>query len=684
MRVPARILFVAVFTLLAFSSFHMPAYAQTANNYQTSNTDPDVPQNHHAYTQIVLIDMLSAVMCQLTGIDPADPEQPCLGVNISTGKIGLAPTQSQVFGQAQNSSPQVGGAVGVMTQYISALYVPAVSSGQYAGYLAANFGIVKPTYAAGNQNCNTSQFGYGFCGLSPILTLWTDIRDLAYALLTILFIAIGIGVMLRFRVDPRTVMTLQNQIPRVIIAIVLITFSFAIAGAMIDLMWTVTYAGVNFISNSAPNSKIAVNCPKPPTPIKQNAETRLVDDPISFTNTIFRADCKGNFDNGFVSLADKVASSLGDLVQQVVHDLLFPNGRSCHFSWWDTINPIGLIGDTAKCVLQSGAISIFLWITEFLVKLIIIITILIALFRLWFQLIKCYLTFLIFVIMGPIWIVLGLIPGRPMGFEKWLRIVFANLAVFPLVAFILVFARVIVDAVPSGTGTPSTFFVPPLVGNPNLTTFADLMGFGAILIAPTIPDLIKERMKATGQAKYGASIAAGIGLGAAAATAPGRKVWDNLNRRNSQTGAPEGPLAVRRQLITEKLPIIGRQATIRKSAAHKYYANPEEGMAAATKKAKDTYAQNHPKGGATPPTGGGNAPRTSRWRRPFSRGGRQSAGQATPPPAQPSQGGSGSSNATPPSPGPSMHPGGGAAGGGNAGGTPGSKGKGNNGGSGKP
>src|SRR5258708_33078811 len=116
--------------------------------------------------------------------------------------------------------------------------------------------------------------------------------------------------------------------------------------------------------------------------------------------------------------------------------------------------------------------------------------------------------------MGPIWIVLGLIPGRPMGFEKWLRIIFSNLAVCPLVAFLLVFARVIVDAVPAGGGAQGTFFVPPLVGNPSLATFSDLMGFGAIMIAPSIPDLIKERMKATGQGKYGATIAAGVGLAA--------------------------------------------------------------------------------------------------------------------------------------------------------------------------
>src|SRR6185437_11834852 len=155
-------------------------------------------------------------------------------------------------------------------------------------------------------------------------------------------------------------------------------------------------------------------------------------------------------------------------------------------------------------------------------------------FRLWYQLIKCYLTFLIFVIVGPIWIVLGLIPGRPLGFEKWLRIIFSNLAVFPLVAFLLVFARVLVDSVPTnaGAGLPNSFFVPPLVGNPSLSTFSTLMGFGAILIAPTVPDQIKERMKSTGQAKFGAAVGAAIGMGATAFSSPGRRIYENLNRHN--------------------------------------------------------------------------------------------------------------------------------------------------------
>lgn len=576
MRISARILFALLFSLVMVTFSFENVYAQTltqpsvspyqttenGDNFMYDNTYSNVPINHHYFTQEELFDILSAVMCQLSGVDPTDPSQPCLSINSSNGKMGFAPTAPQKFGEAQNSQTQMGGAVGELASYITVLYVPVVNTSQYVQYLSSNFGIVKPTYAAANTNCNTNQFGYGLCGLSPILTLWADVRDLSYAMLTVLFIAIGIGVMLRFRVDPRTVMTLQNQIPRVIIAILLITFSFAISGAMIDLMWTATYAGVNFISSAAPNSQIAL-CPPGPKPMNQVVETRLIDDPISFVNTVFRSNCGGTFDNGFLGLADDVSASLGDLVQTILHDMLFnDNNDTCHPSWWDLIPIVGVV-QAGECALQSGALNIIYWFVEIIVKLVVIICLLVALFRLWFQLIKCYVIFLIFVIMGPIWIVLGLVPGRPMGFEKWLRIIFSNLAVFPLVAFLLVMARVLVDAIPSGAASPTSNFIPPLIGNASISTFSALMAFGAIMIAPTIPDIIKDRMKASSQTKYGAAIAAGVGLGATAVSAPGRRIWENLNRRNPTTGAPEGALAIRKSQLAPRIPIIGRRLEAR-------------------------------------------------------------------------------------------------------------------------
>ena len=600
MRFSARLLFAVLCTLVTFCSMVTPVAAQTItptyspqqtttsyDQFRTPNVDNTVPRNNHAYTQAVMIDVLSAVVCQMTGIDPTNPTMSCLGVNPQTGQIGMIPSQDQMS-QSANGQPQAGGALGLASNLIGGTYVQSVSSVQYYHYLADNFGIVKPALAANPPaaatDCSNNKFGYGFCGLTPIFSLWKSLRDASYGFLTLIFIALGVGVMLRFKVDPRTVMTLQNQIPRVIVAIILITFSYAIAGAMIDLMWTVTYAGISIISNAAPQSRIALDCSaaanQPPTngaqpaPVVVNGQTQpantasssaissagqlLINQPISFANKIFLRDCNGNVSSGLVNIAARVSDSVRGLVTSIIDNLM----------GWNTSNlNCGVItGKIGDCFIQFG-----LWITQLIVIAIIIGAMLIALFRLWFELIKTYITILIFVIMAPIWIIFGLIPGRPLGFEKWLRIMFANLAAYPLVAFILVFGRVMIDSVPANPN-PGAVFIPPLIGNPNVASFSVFIGFGAIMLAPTIPGMIKERMKAKGSGNYGKTVAAGLGFAAGMATSPGKKAWESLNHKNASTGAPEGALAVMKQKAWQRAPLVGRRSIAKKQALHEAHA----------------------------------------------------------------------------------------------------------------
>jgi len=68
-----------------------------------------------------------------------------------------------------------------------------------------------------------------------ILNLWVKVRDMAIALSVVIVIVIGFMIMLRFPINPRTVVTIQNSLPRIVIALILIVFSFAIAGLMVDL-----------------------------------------------------------------------------------------------------------------------------------------------------------------------------------------------------------------------------------------------------------------------------------------------------------------------------------------------------------------------------------------------------------------------------------------------------------------
>ena len=577
----SRLLGIFLFTLL-FTSFlfSLPVPAAAAS-FTAPNTESDVPQNSHTYTQTVLIDILSAISCQIVGIDPTDTSKSCLTVNPETHKIGYAPQQDG----------QLGGVIGVLTDQIGVLYTAPAGSGQYVSYMASNFGIVKPAVAANTakQDCTRvgqdPKEGVGFCSLQPIFELWKTSLNVAYFILVLVFIFIGVAVMLRIKIDPRTVMTVQNQIPRVVICILLITLSYAIAGFMIDMMWTGTYVGINAIA-SGKNDVLLPGCggggnnednaeskpdgasgylsgdPTNPRRLSAIATSKLLDTPISYFNQVFHSNDDGvgncdsvqnGFSGGIFHVTQAVSHAIGGLVRDVITQLL--GQRDC--------NPVkagfqaitgGLFGggeikDCASKVLSS----VFGFLANIISWLIILCAILISLFRVWFKLIQAYIHILFYVIAAPIWIAMGLIPGRPLGFENWMRNLFANMAVFPLTAFLFVAARVFLDAFNVQDSTrvnPNSSFIPPLVGNPNMEVFGTLLAFGVVLMAPGLLDLLKEKMKAQGT-KIGGLAAASMGAAVGAATAVPKRQWANLTAKD-QYGGATGPVSAMTQNMGRK------------------------------------------------------------------------------------------------------------------------------------
>lgn len=524
-----------------------PAYApQTVNPYSIPNTDANVPANQHTRVQTLMIDILSASMCILIGIDPVDRSKPCLDINPETGKIGYNPNSFD-----ENGQPKIGGALGASTQLISVMYTPTISSKQYSDYLARNFGIVKPAYA--------QDVGYGFNGLDSLLTLWTAIRNMAYFLLMVAFVIIGLGIMLRIEMQPRTIMTIQNQIPRIIVCILLVTFSYGIAGLLIDTMWLTTYVGINVITSAGGTGANAVTNPIIPgdgdlegndpnrndRPLSESATANLLQMPITYVNQVFRSpdtldSGNTNIDSGIGHITDEVAYSIGTFLKELIMQFLGTNENESCFSISG-----GIVW--GKCLA-----NIMGFLAEILLWLIILITVLKVLFSVWFTLLKAYTYVIIYTIAAPIFIVMGLLPGKPLGFEKWLRSMVANLAVFPLTAFIFVLARLFVDLF---RGAGPDRFIPPLVGNPNIVGLMGwIIAFGLILMSPTLLAMLQESLKVTGT-KYGSAIGAGLAAGAAAPKAAFGSAWSHATRkaklhehdagwlRQIAAGKPVGPNA---------------------------------------------------------------------------------------------------------------------------------------------
>lgn len=579
MKILSKILVFSFFLLSTFYFLSSPSFVHAASPTVTpiksnivtslSNTSPDVPprnpvptenvagtfqpqadyvpNNPHFSTQSTVIEVMSAIVCQLSGIDPVNPKQSCLGVDQKSGKIGFL---------ARSPTPNgAGGAIGAMGNMITMLYTPPLHTGDYFQNLAQDFGITKKTYAqqTGLPAGASAQAGTGFDGLKPLLGLWTAFRNIAYMVFVIVFVIIGLAVMLRIKIDPRTVMTIQNQIPKIIIGILLVTFSYAISGFLIDMM----YVSIHLIGNTL--SAHTQNEDK--SALVQNVAN--ASDPFHAVGTLFDrgvANGLGNlawkpaqtvvkpiaalFDNipgrlitgiaGYIlgSQIKKIAQATTEGVVGTINAL----GQFATFigilaapatggaSLLISATPLvlqnvgkvvsGAIGGAAAFALAPQIVGLFFSLVVFLI---ILIALLVALFRLWLALLIAYVHILLDVVLAPFWIIGGIVPGSPISIGGWLRDIGANILAFPVTIAMFLLGKVFIDAftcdatVQTCKDALMNNFVPPLIGNRlDSEGLGALIGLGVILITPNIINILKTALKAP---KTDTGLGKAIGVG---------------------------------------------------------------------------------------------------------------------------------------------------------------------------
>jgi hypothetical protein len=172
----------------------------------------------------------------------------------------------------------------------------------------------------------------------------------------------------------------------------------------------------------------------------------------------------------------------------------------------------------------------------------------VALFKIWFNLVKAFLYCLFYIILGPLMIVFGLLPTKPLGFESWIRRLFINIAIFPITAYIIVAARVLME-IYDKDNLPGQF-IPPLIGHNANANFGPLIALGALILAPTIQQILRDKMGVKTIGTPGA-IGAGLASGAAVVGAPVGRAMKHLNRYDPRTG-DTGALAQLKRTAGEK------------------------------------------------------------------------------------------------------------------------------------
>lgn len=542
MKFPAFIFSFLLFTIYYFL-FTIPVYANTP----PPNTNPNVPNNMHTYTQSVMVEVMAAMTCQLTGIDPVNPSQQCLGIDSASKKIGFVDTSA--------GSGQAGGAIGFAGNMIAVLYTPPLHTGDYFNYLAQNFGIAKPAYAA-----------TGFEGLSPLIKIWSAFRNIVYLMFVVVFVVIGLAIMLRLHIDPRTVMTIENQIPKIIIGLVMVTFSFAIAGFLIDMMYVSIYAvhgvikdipnvgnlggldpsniqgvtpmkavgglgspltpgGINGIVNSAAGSvkevmkdilglnsgfKGGVDFGSINKSFESCVSNPLTCNPIEAIKGVKVNIEIANFGMSFANIVVNIISIISaETVGSLLHKII---GNMTALGTSVIVDRAVLATTTvgAFVATRTALIELLPWLLAYLV---IFVAVLWALFRLWFQLIIAYIYILIDVVFAPFWILAGLFPGSPIRFGTWLRDIVANLSAFPVTFGMFLLGKVFVNAFTPASGIPPNAFVPPLIGEafkPDI--LGSLIGIGIILMTPQVVTMMRDFLKAP-NLKYTAAIGQAVGAG---------------------------------------------------------------------------------------------------------------------------------------------------------------------------
>lgn len=336
-----------------------------------------------------------------------------------------------------------GGAIGGINSLITALYTnPPASSVEYFADLGRNLGIIKPVYA---------QTGIGFQGLSPILPLWKAFRNIAYLFFTIIFVIMGFAIMFRTKIDPQTVISIQNAIPRAVVALILVTFSYAIAGLLIDLI----YIGIALVITIFSTTGFL------PEPAKVQAAL-LGSNPLALVFGILGG-----------------AGGAVNLIKATLNEFIVVS----------TIT--GVIGLIAAAANVGGLIAGILAPAVILV-LFVAVVLLWAALKTFYILLMAYISIILSVIFGPLQIMLNAIPGQN-SFGGWLRNLFANIAVFPAVAAMFILGRILTGSV--GVHIGESGWTPPMLGVANPDSVRILIGLGILLMTPKVGEMVKDALK---------------------------------------------------------------------------------------------------------------------------------------------------------------------------------------------
>ena len=99
--------------------------------------------------------------------------------------------------------------------------------------------------------------------VEAILNVWKVFRNLAYGILSVVMLTTGIMIMLRKKLPPQLTVTAQYALPRIVLAVVLITFSYPIVAVVAKGIWYVESLVISVIAAASGEDGINALFPVP-------------------------------------------------------------------------------------------------------------------------------------------------------------------------------------------------------------------------------------------------------------------------------------------------------------------------------------------------------------------------------------------------------------------------------------
>ncbi|MEK7597883.1 MAG: hypothetical protein AAB441_04530 [Patescibacteria group bacterium] len=381
---------------------------------------------------------------------------------------------------------------GFMSNLIIIPYANPPASGVMWAYEGLqNAGFVPKTMATE---------GIGFAAIKPFSNLWKIFRDLSYMLLVIVLIAIGFMIMFRAKINPQTVISVENALPKIVIALILITFSFAIAGFIIDIMYVIIGITVSVLI-------------KDPTKV-----TTFKNEYMMASGMDLWRDVRGRFDTQWVGMA------LGSAFTQIVPIPVYLTFRTAGgiltvflFRWFvqHLVNSgsdllglansnIGLAtavlgpGNIIKSLIETPLLIFFLiflfligfiYLIPWLISAVIGLSFIFLMFRLFFLLFSSYLKLIINIIISPLLLLFEAVPGKN-AFKYWIMNLVGNLIIFPIMIFVFILAYLIIFDTASSDMTARLPYLYGIDSN----SFRLMIGLGIIFLIPDFVKTIKEAL----------------------------------------------------------------------------------------------------------------------------------------------------------------------------------------------